>query len=246
VARDCRFENIRAIDCGDDGVSAHDDCRCRVDGLVSAGNSTGICDVGDSLTEYNRVLIHDCLGHDLYFLEYNRHAVRNSVVLSSAWRTLVVTGGPKRPDARCTLTLDNVYIRRVRGTNEVRVEKGALLDARRLTLVGLNFQATGGEVRLFDSVIAGAPQPEMTLWRHVGWQADRNQYDARFVRRDGQLYTAQTFADFQRAAGQDHHSQWHRIALRDGKPQGLPPKVGADVEMREPNGPGATPGSCHR
>jgi hypothetical protein len=243
VSRDCRFENIWAVECGDDGISAHDDCQCRVDGLVSIGNSTGICDVGDSVTDYDHVWIRDCLGHDLYFLEYNRHSLRNAVVLSSAWRTLVVTGGPKRPKAVCTLTMENVLIRRMAGTNEVRVEQGAVLDARRVTLVGLNFLANGGRVRLFDSVIAGKPQSEVTLRHDSVWQADRNLYDARFRRRDPQVYTPQTFADFQRVAGQDRHSECRKIEIRDGRPQRLPPNVGASVELREPNRPCATPGS---
>lgn len=246
VSRDCRFQNIWAVNCGDDGISVHDDCQCRVDGLVSIGNSTGICDVGNSVTDYDHVWIRDCLGHDLYFLEYNRHSLRNAVVLSSAWRTLVVTGGPKRPEAVCTLAMENVLIRRMTGTNEVRVEKGALLDARRVTLVGLNFLATGGQVRLLDSVIAGTPQPEITLWRNVGWQADRNLYDARFLRRGEQSYTAKTFGDLRRATGQDQHSEWRKIAIGDGRPLGLPPNVGANVDLREPNTPCATPGSSHK
>jgi hypothetical protein len=228
VSRDCLLENIQAIDCGDDGVSAHDDCQCRVRGLVSSGNSTGICDVGDSVTEYDGVLIRDCLGHDLYFLEYNRHTVRNAVVLSSACRTLVVTGGPERPAARCTLTLDNVYIRRMSGVNDVRVATGAVLDARRVTLVNLNILATGGEVRWFDSVIAGTSPAEITLYQGVKWQADRNVYDARFLRVGPTFYNTKTFGDFQRTTGQDRHSLWKKLELRDGRPQGLPPNVGAD------------------
>ena len=44
---DCQnvvFKNIRAIDYGDDGDSAHGVCRYRVDGFQSIGNATGICD----------------------------------------------------------------------------------------------------------------------------------------------------------------------------------------------------------
>ncbi|MEI9897947.1 MAG: hypothetical protein WDN28_29840 [Chthoniobacter sp.] len=51
--RDCVFEHIGAFECGDDGISAHDDCQYRVDGLVSIGNSTGIADTVDSITEYD-------------------------------------------------------------------------------------------------------------------------------------------------------------------------------------------------
>ncbi|NNE92733.1 MAG: hypothetical protein HKN23_13885, partial [Verrucomicrobiales bacterium] len=43
-----KFENIRAIECGDDGISAHETAEYTVEGFVSIGNSTGICDTGAS------------------------------------------------------------------------------------------------------------------------------------------------------------------------------------------------------
>jgi hypothetical protein len=224
-SRDILFENVKAIDCGDDGVSAHDDCQIRVDGLICIGNSTGICDVGDSVSHYNRVFIKDCLGHDLYFLDTNEHSLSNSVVLSSAWRALVVTGRANTNKV-CTLRLDNVLIQRVIGTNEVRVTTGAVLDARRVTLCNLNFLATGGAVTLRDSVIAGAPPPEISIWKDVRWQADRNLYDAHFIRLDQTFYSPKTFADYQQATGQDKASRWMKVDMT--APQ-LGANIGADV-----------------
>ncbi len=64
---DVRFENIRAEDCGDDGISAHGACRYTVDGFTSIGNATGICDTGSSETRYRNVRIERCVGFDLYF-----------------------------------------------------------------------------------------------------------------------------------------------------------------------------------
>jgi hypothetical protein len=157
-SRDIVFENIKAVDCGDDGVSAHDDCQIRVNGLVSTGNSTGICDVGDSVSHYNRVFIKDCHGHDLYFLDTNEHSIRNSVVQSSAWRPLVVTGGPDSNKV-CTLRLDNVLIHRVGKTEPARVEKGAVLRARRVTLENLELIAQG-QVTFDNCLINGKPKPD--------------------------------------------------------------------------------------
>jgi hypothetical protein len=156
--RDIVFENIKAIECGDDGVSAHDDCQIRVNGLVSIGNSTGICDVGDSVSHYNRVFIKDCLGHDLYFLDTNEHSVSNSVVQSSAWRGLVVTG---RADTNkvCTLTLDNVLIRRVGKPEPAYVQKNAVLRAKRVTLENLEL-VTQGEATFDNCLLNGKPKPD--------------------------------------------------------------------------------------
>ncbi len=247
---DVLFENIRAIECGDDGISAHETAQYRVDGFVSIGNSTGICDTGASETSYNHVFIRDCLGHDLYFLDTGRYAVSNSLVLSSASRAVVVTGrdNTNRP---CSLVLDNVLIRRVTGSNEVRVMKNTTLDARHVTLLGLSFQATGGEVKLRDSVIAPAPEvtqptptydyiaasaiprgplvPEIFLWRDVKWTASGNVYDVKLLRLDKTFYAPRTFADFQKQTGQDADSLWQSVEVREGVPRGLPRGIGADV-----------------
>jgi HEAT repeat protein len=224
-SRDILFENVKAIDCGDDGVSAHDDCQIRINGLVSSGNSTGICDVGDSVSHYNRVFIKDCLGHDLYFLDTNEHSISNSVVQSSAWRALVVTGGPNTNKV-CTLRLDNVLIHRVVGSNDVRVVTGGVLDARRVTFRNLNFLVTGGAVTLRDSIIAGTPPPEISIWKDVCWQANHNLYDVRFIRLDQTFYNAKKFADYQRATGQDKSSRWTKVNMTPPQPGG---NIGADA-----------------
>lgn len=153
---DVLFENIQAIECGDDGISAHETAEYTVDGFVSIGNSTGICDTGASQTTYNRVFIRDCLAFDLYFLDTGRYSVSNSVVLSSAVRPLYITGrdGTKEP---CRVTLNNVLIRRITGENEVRVSRNSVLHASHVSLLGLNIQATGGQVHLHDSLIGPVP-----------------------------------------------------------------------------------------
>lgn len=157
-SRDIVFENIKAIDCGDDGVSAHDDCQIRVNGLVSTGNSTGICDVGNSVSHYNRVFIKNCLGHDLYFLDTNEHSLSDSVVQSSAWRGLVVTGRPNT-NTVCTLRLDNVLIRRLNKPEPAYVQKSAVLRAKRVTFENLEL-VTLGEATFDNCLLNGKPEPE--------------------------------------------------------------------------------------
>lgn len=225
---DVLFENIRAIECGDDGISAHETAEYRVDGFVSIGNSTGICDTGASITSYNRVFIRDCLAFDLYFLDTGRYSVSNSVVLSSAVRPLHVTGR-KMHDRPCTLKLDNVYIRRVTNKNEVLVSKYSELDARRVTLLGLDFKATGGKVELHDSLIAEVPAlteispiydyfattaqprgvliPEILIVQGSPWGADHNIYNISNLRFENTVYTISDFAEYQKRTGQDTHSR---------------------------------------
>ena len=154
--RDVVFENIRAIECGDDGVSAHESAEYRVDGLVSIGNSTGITDTVAAHTSYNRVFIADCHGYDLFFLDNGRYKLTNAVVLSSAQNPFVLTG---REDEHCEMILENVLIRRTGPAKSAEVTKTAALDAKRVTFENLGL-AVRGEVKFENCIINGKPMPE--------------------------------------------------------------------------------------
>lgn len=154
--RDVVFENIRAIECGDDGISAHESAEYRVDGLVSIGNSTGITDTVAAHTSYNRVFIADCHGFDLYFLDNGRYKLTNAVVLSSSQNPFALAG---RADQRAEMTLENVLIRRNGPAKNAEVAKTAALDARRVTFENLDLTARG-EVKFENCIINGKPMPE--------------------------------------------------------------------------------------
>lgn len=155
--RACIFQNIRAIECGDDGISAHESAEYAVDGFVSIGNSTGITDTVDAHTTYNRVFIADCLGHDLFFLDRGRYKLSNSVVLSSSQNPFDVAG---REDGRAELLIDNVLVRRLGAhSSPARVSRTAALIASRFTIENLPVEWRG-EVKLDNCVINGTPVPE--------------------------------------------------------------------------------------
>jgi hypothetical protein len=218
---DVLFQNIRAIECGDDGISAHETAQYRVENFVSIGNSTGICDTGSGATTYDGVFIKDCLGHDLFFLDSGRYSVSNALVISSASRALVVTGRDQQ-ERPCSLELNNVWIRRVGNPTDVRVTKNSVLTARNVTFENLSFQATGGEVSLERCAIFGTPTPEMLIWKDVQWRGANNFYNLKSLRFDKTSFTPQTFADFQKLTGQEANSQWS-----DGAP---PAGIGADTQ----------------
>ena len=138
--RDVVFENIRAIECGDDGISAHESAEYRVDGLISIGNSTGITDTGTAQTSYRRVFLADNLAFDLYFLNAGRYAVTDAVVLSTAEHALQVVAGK---DQQSELRLDNVLIRRGGPAGSALIAKDATLFARRFTIEGDKLKADG-------------------------------------------------------------------------------------------------------
>jgi hypothetical protein len=153
--RDVVFENIRAIECGDDGISAHETAEYRVDGFVSIGNSTGITDTVAAKTSYNHVFLAGNLAFDLFFLNNGRYKVENAIVLSSAEHPLTVTA---LPNQHCELILDNVYIRRLGKTATAQVQKNAVLRAKRLTLENMDV-STSGEATFENCLINGQEMP---------------------------------------------------------------------------------------
>jgi hypothetical protein len=140
--RDVRFENIRALGCGDDGISAHESAQYDVDGFTSIGNATGICDTGTARTTYRNVFIADCVGFDLYFLDEGNYRVSDAVVLSSAQHPLSVTA---RAAAECRLTLRDTWFRRLPGAvaSPAHVGPRSILEAERCTFEGLPFRLDG-------------------------------------------------------------------------------------------------------
>ncbi len=138
--RDVVFENIRAIECGDDGISAHESAQYRVDGFVSIGNSTGICDTGTAQTSYTNIFLAHNVGFDLYFLDDGRYSITNAIVLSSAQNPFTTTG---RENGGCHLTLDNVLLRRLVEPRMGTIALKSTVTGRRCTFENIDFKVTG-------------------------------------------------------------------------------------------------------
>ena len=151
--RDVLFKNIRAIECGDDGISAHESAQYHVEGLVSIGNSTGICDTGTARTSYRKVFIADCLGFDLYFLDEGRYAVIDALVLSSAQNPFSVSG---RAGGDCRLMLGNVHLKRLVEPCLGTIAEHAMVTGKSCTFEGLDLKI-GGTAAWVDSILNGQP-----------------------------------------------------------------------------------------
>lgn len=166
--RDVVFENIRAIECGDDGISAHASAQYRVDGFVSIGNSTGICDTGTARTSYRNVFIADCVGFDLFFLDEGRYSLTNALILSKAQNPFVVTG---RDTGDCRLTMENVHFRRLVDPRMANIAARASVLGTRCTFEGLDFKVSGSAA-WENSILNGHPSEAgaagadlETLWK---------------------------------------------------------------------------------
>ena len=79
--RDVRFENIAAIECGDDGMSAHDDCQHRSRWVrLAAATPPGLANTGASRSTNRRLYLDGNLGTDLCsFRNSSEHTIADSV-----------------------------------------------------------------------------------------------------------------------------------------------------------------------
>ncbi|MEZ0387717.1 MAG: hypothetical protein ACAI34_11655, partial [Verrucomicrobium sp.] len=207
--RGLKFENIAAIECGDDGFSAHEDAQCEIDGFASIGNSTGLCDVGESVTHYRNVFIKDCMGHDVFFIGLD-HLLENAVIDSSA-RYAFSFDGSRLPEGKTArLRVKNVLLRRTGGgVQEIRVGARGQLEAERCTVEGLNVTITpGASVTFQSSVFTGTPKANVVIWPNVSWSGKANVYDIAALRVDKTSFTAATFADFQKLISSEENSTW--------------------------------------
>lgn len=204
------FENIAAIECGDDGFSAHEDGECRIDGFVSIGNSTGMCDTVSSVTHYRNVFIRDCLGFAVFFIGDSPHSIENAIVESGTARAFDASQHADRSQkGPCSVVLKNVRFHRVGGPREIRVTRNAKLDAERCTFLGLDVQVTpGGEMSARRCVFGGEPKPNILLGADTVWRGTRNVFDVKSLQRDKTTFTGETFGEFQKITGSDADSQW--------------------------------------
>lgn len=212
--RDVLFENIKAIECGDDGLSAHDDCEVRVNGFVSIGNSTGVCNVGDSRSVNDRLVIKGCHGYDFYMLGSNTHVLRNSVIICDAAQSVVVIGRGEN-DATCTLKMENVLVKGTGKSTVMKAHKGSVVQCDRTTIYGLCLTVAGNAFTLRRSVVAGQPRPNIVVYPHTTWEADGNLYDLQYLRIDKTFYAAKDLAKYRSDSGQDVGSMWSEVAFRE-------------------------------
>jgi len=221
------FENIAAIECGDDGFSAHEDAECRIDGFVSMGNSTGLCDTVSSVTHYRNVYIRDCQGYDVFFIGDSPHSMENVIVESTAARALEIARHNDRPQNGVgEVVLKNVLIRRVAPTPGVaHVGAGVRLRMENCTLEGVQFTAAaGGETETRRSVFRG--QSRLEIREGARWAGQGNRYDLLELVVGARRFGAADFVSFQQAVQGEVGSAW-------GKGEG----AGADSSWHDKKSP---------
>ncbi len=174
-AQDIYLENVRSIECGDDGISAHEAFEVRVEGFVSIGNSTGIADGLESITDYNNIWLCGNLGVDVYmYTGTGSHTIRNSIIVADADRAFVIDSGSGPTDEH-SLELENVAVIQGKGRSKIiEVNSKSKLIARNTTFNGLSILAQGNHLELQNCIIAGDPQPVIDVSAATQWVASTN------------------------------------------------------------------------
>lgn len=231
--RQIRFENIQSLYCGDDGISAHAASEYEVDGFISIGNGTGICDTGNSTTSYNRVFIKDCVGVDLYFLNEKpkgpaRYVIRNSVIITNGARPVVFLTA--QPEGTLNVEMDNVLI--VGSTNgdaTMRVTGNTTLNVKNCTFTRLNFLFKTNQVTIKNSILSGIDN-SLVSYPGTTWGGINNIYSLdHFLLNDVKYSTkSQNISDY-KTQTIDYNSVWATglSPISPVKREGI--KTGADV-----------------
>ncbi|TDU64318.1 uncharacterized protein DUF1565 [Prosthecobacter fusiformis] len=165
---DTVFENITAIECGDDGFSAHETAECRINGFTSLRNSTGLCDIGSSVTHFKNIFISGCYGHDVFFHGNTAHSLENALIESRAAHVITVTHrGSETSQAPCRATFKNVLLRRFESqAGEVRITGPCQIEMHGCTLFDLSSQVSAEATLSMTNTQLGPPASAST------WGAD--------------------------------------------------------------------------
>ncbi len=232
---DVVFENIRAIECGDDGISAHGQCDIQVRGMVSIGNSTGMCHGDNANSRCEGVYIQGCHGYAYYVLHSGTHVLRNSWIVCDAAQSVVVVGA-REPPGSCTLKLENVVLEGGERAPALHARQRSVLEMSRVTVFGLSMLITGEIFKLGQSIIGGTPKPTIIIDAQTSVEADANLYDLAQFKLGGSEFAREQFEDYRAATGQDGASVWSEFAFGEpftGQLSVPVDTIGATAELSE-------------
>ncbi|MDR0901825.1 MAG: right-handed parallel beta-helix repeat-containing protein [Opitutaceae bacterium] len=213
---DIRLENVTATECGDDGLSAHEECEVDVNGFVSRGNATGVCNIGASVCRMQNVSLEGNIAFEIYLYHSAFTRIQNGAIRATAERAIRLLGkdGATPP---CRLELDAVtLVWRGGKPRLVEVMKKSVLVASRFSTSGLSWKVDAdSEARLTHSVIAGpsANADGLSLSIHPGanWNAQDNLYAINRINVGEEHYARPDFARYQADTKQDSRSRWRDL-----------------------------------
>ena len=99
------FENIAAVDCGDDGISAHETCTLTLKNGVFIGCSTAICHINHAVATHENIYAEKIIGSEFLFLNDQLNDLKNAYFITDS------LGGSfwNLPKDTCKGKLENIY-----------------------------------------------------------------------------------------------------------------------------------------
>lgn len=234
--RDITYENIRAIDIGDDGFSAHGDCEVTVDGYTAIGCGTGFCTGGSGT--YRRVVIMNTFGMAVNFYEGGdgKHVLTDSLIAVDGHSFAYFT--QSSPGQRVDVTMRNCVLVVKPGcgaTPFLRVYDTTSLTCENCTIFNQGpVLGKASALTLNHCVLAGGPDYSMNLPTPANWHADHNAYDLGSIIVGSVYYYPKTVETYKAASAQDANSSWQSLTVEQvfdpsKRPPWLAPDIGADL-----------------
>jgi len=205
-SRNILFENIEAIECGDDGISAHDDCQIIVKGLTSAGNATGFCHVGRSKSDSSNVQLIDNLAYGVFVVDESEHKLINCVIKGSKGISLRALNG-------ADIHMQNIVL-----LGEADSEGSVSIEKSKLDGQGIfswNQKWSIGESSscvLIDSVIS---TKKFDVDEKAAFKSDKNIWSIGAITFNKQKFVPDRFAEYQKASGQDAGSSCVNLSRQE-------------------------------
>lgn len=197
-----RFVNITATSCGDDGLSAHEDCAVEAVGFRSEDNATGFCNVNRSRFVARDLTLVNNLAYEIYVTDSSLNTVANLTVESTAPKAIIARGSTKDPEP-CRLA---VQAAKIKSRGEISIEKSSVFSAEDLETDGCPWEVNG-EADVRNSRIIGGG-----LVINGEWKGAENTYSFPNIIFRGQRFAVDAFAAYQQASGQDNSSTWSTSA----------------------------------
>ncbi len=147
------FENIQGYDCFDEGLSAHDYCRCEVSDSKFWGCDRAVADVHGSITDYRDCEFRDSADIDVHFRGRRHSLTRCKIINNTQAAALVV--GPSDRNTALDLLLKDVHIQGKTAERAVVRITGSQAKIEHSNFEHVEMNTTGSTVTASETTIDG-------------------------------------------------------------------------------------------
>ncbi len=198
-----RFENVSSIECGDDGISAHEKCEFVLDRFYASKNATGICNIGSSVCDMSNLYLDGNIGFELYSMESAVFRLKDSYIDATVTENPIrVIGDPKK-NIFSRMDIENtLFVNRSGASKKALNSASCVLNFKKCSLIGISPEIYGiSDVQ--SSLFAGLADSGVFYGRGANVTADNNLYAVGLMRFEGKEYRPDDFAKYQEISKND-------------------------------------------